>query len=575
MAEDIKNPTKTLANVLEVVQEANLSPSQRRDMKSAIKRIAEMASAVPATVPAEAPALRQKLAKILPAAHGVSPKTWANLRSQLRAALRLADVIDSMGPGSAMLDPAWAPLVRAIAEDKRLSCGLACFFNWCTAQSIAPHQVNDAVVQRFCSWLENRTLCAKPRNVVRLIPKLWNEAGEKMEGWPKTKLTILSFKWPPKRIQWGALSESFRRDADACLAARGKPDLFDERPDAPRGPLAASTLHQQRVHLRLAASVLIESGIALADIKSLADLVEPERFKTILRHYHEQADRKPNAFVISLSITLIQVAQCYLGASADEVAKLKQIARKLPPVPLDLTQKNKATALQFESDRLRAKFLFLPEQLMAEVARDLARGQLRFVEAQVAIAIDIDLVIPLRPQNLCSLTWRRHFAEPDGPKGQLLLHIPAQETKSKLQDLVAEIPDDVARRLRWYRRHILPRLNADPDGPLFVTSKGIAKSQETLSQQFTESINHRLGVHLTLHQLRHLGAIWYLEEHPEDFETPRCFLGHAWSKTTRVYAGSSTRRASKAYSRFVIEKRDALKLKRKPQLKRKSTKGSP
>jgi integrase len=434
--------------------------------------------------------------------------------------------------------------------------------------------VNDAVVQRFCSWLENRTLCAKPRNVARLIPKLWNEAGEKMEVWPKTKLTILSFKSPPKRIQWGALTESFRRDADACLAARGRPDLFDERPDAPRGPLAASTLHQQRVHLRLAASVLIESGIAVADIKSLADLVESERFKTILRHYHEQADRKPNAFVISLSITLIQVAQCYLGASADEVAKLKQIARKLPPVPLDLTQKNKALALQFESDHLRAKLLFLPEQLMAEVARNLARGQLRFVEAQVAIAIDIDLVIPLRPQNLSSLIWRRHFTEPDGAKGRLLLHIPAEETKSKLQDLVAEIPDDVARRLRWYRRHILPRLKADPDGPLFATSKGTAKTQETLSQQFTETIKHRLGVHLTPHQLRHLGAIWYLEEHPEDFETPRAFLGHAWSKTTRVYAGSSTRRASKAYSRFVIEKRDALKLKRKPQLKRTSKKGS-
>jgi integrase len=130
-------------------------------------------------------------------------------------------------------------------------------------------------------------------------------------------------------------------------------------------------------------------------------------------------------------------------------------------------------------------------------------------------------------------------------------------------------------RLRWYRRHILPRLGADPEGPLFVTRKGTAKTQETLSQQFTETLERRLGVHLTPHQLRHLAAIWYLEEHPEDFETLRALLGHAWSKTTRVYAGSSTRRASKAYVRFVIEKRDALKLKRKRQRKRKSKKGSP
>ena len=87
-----------------------------------------------------------------------------------------------------------------------------------------------------------------------------------------------------------------------------------------------------------------------------------------------------------------------------------------------------------------------------------------------------------------------------------MLHIPAQETKSKLQDLVAEIPDDVARRLRWYRRHILPRLDADPERrSLRHQSRAAAKTQETLTQQFTETIKRRLGVHLTPHQFRHLG----------------------------------------------------------------------
>ena len=58
--------------------------------------------------------------------------------------------------------------------------------------------------------------------------------------------------------------------------------------------------------------------------------------------------------------------------------------------------------------------------------------------------------------------------EPDGTKGRVLLHIPKEETKSKLQDIVAELPEEVARRLRWYRRNILPRLGADPNGRLFV-----------------------------------------------------------------------------------------------------------
>ena len=45
----------------------------------------------------------------------------------------------------------------------------------------------------------------------------------------------------------------------------------------------------------------------------------------------------------------------------------------------------------------------------------------------------------------------------------------------------------------------------------------------------------------------------YLEENPEDLETAKALLGHAWTKTTLIYVGSSSRRASRAYNRFVFE----------------------
>ena len=219
------------------------------------------------------------------------------------------------------------------------------------------------------------------------------------------------------------------------------------------------------------------------ETSSLADLVRPERFKKILRYYHNQANGEPNAFVIGLAKTLIQVAQYHAGATSKEVGELKRIAGNLPAVPFDLTAKNKSLLRQLESDRLRAKLLFLPEQLMGEVAKDLESGRVRFVEAQVAIAIDILLAVPLRPQNLTCLNWRQHFSEPNGPRGQLLLHIAAGDTKTKRHDITVEVPDEVARRLRWYRRHILPRLGADVNGYLFVTEKGIQKSQATLTHR--------------------------------------------------------------------------------------------
>ena len=151
------------------------------------------------------------------------------------------------------------------------------------------------------------------------------------------------------------------------------PISFDERLNAPKRALAASTLHQQREHIRLAASVLIESGIPKEDIKSLSDLVEAERFKLVLRHYLG-SDGKPNAFVISIGKTLIQVAYYHVGADAEHLARLTAIAAKLPSIPFDLTAKNAALLRQFELPKLRAKLLFLPEVLIAEVREALEGG---------------------------------------------------------------------------------------------------------------------------------------------------------------------------------------------------------
>ena len=552
-----------------------VSPAGRRRWigRSATERLCAMAGVAPASMPANAPSVRAILSKIRPAAHGITAKTWANLLSRFRVELRLADVIDPNHAGYAATHPAWAPLVQAIAGDKRLSTGLAVFHNWCATRGITPKSAN-AAFRDFGTWLDERTLYPRPRDVLRRVPQLWNEASENIDVWPKVKLALISFRAPPKRHQWSDLTESLRRDTEAYCAMRENPDPFDERPNAPPRPLAASTLRQQRVHIRLAASILIDGGIPVEEIASLADLVEPERFKVVLRHYHKRANEQPNAFVVGLAKTLIQVAYYHVGASPEEIAHLKRIASKLPSIPLELTAKNKALLRKFESDRLKAELLFLPEKLVATVTKALETGRFDFVKAQVAVAIDFQLVVPLRPQNLSRLNWQRHFIEPDGPTGRLLLHLPKAETKSRKQDFTVEIPDHVARRLRWYRRQILPRLSADVNGDLFVTRKGVRKDQETITIQITRVIEDHLGIYMTVHQFRHIAGASYLEDNPEDMETARALLGHAWSKTTRIYAGSSSRRASRAYNRFVFEKREALRLKRKRQRTRKP-KGTP
>ena len=128
----------TLADVLGLIDQAGLAGTRRRDMISALKRICEMAGATPASVRAEPSVLKEMLSRIRPAAHGVSAKSYSNLRSLLAAALELAGVIEPSGRGSGRRHPEWGPLLQAVADDQRLSNGLAAFANWCAGQGISP-----------------------------------------------------------------------------------------------------------------------------------------------------------------------------------------------------------------------------------------------------------------------------------------------------------------------------------------------------------------------------------------------------------------------------------------------------
>ena len=177
----------------------------------------------------------------------------------------------------------------------------------------------------------------------------------------------------------------------------------------------------------------------------MADLVEPERFKSILRHYHERANRKPNAFVIwsgqdphsGCPISRRCSSRAYRPAQA---LRLQASADPLRPHG----QEQGSRCANLSPTGCGRSFFSFPSSSWQRSRKTLETGRLDFVKAQVAIAIDFELVIPLRPQNLSRLNWQRHFSEPDGPKGRLLLHIPAAETKSRRQDFVAEVPEDVA-----------------------------------------------------------------------------------------------------------------------------------
>jgi hypothetical protein len=103
--------------------------------------------------------------------------------------------------------------------------------------------------------------------------------------------------------------------------------------------------------------------------------VERENVKTVLRHYYARGNWQPNAFAIALSKTLLQIARHHVGVGPERLANLRAAAGKLPPIPVDLTAKNKELLRLLEPDRLRAKLLFLPEETVALLKADKERRE--------------------------------------------------------------------------------------------------------------------------------------------------------------------------------------------------------
>ena len=157
----------------------------------------------------------------------------------------------------------------------------------------------------------------------------------------------------------------------------------------------------------------------------------------------------------------------------------------------------------------------------------------------------------MRCQNLITLNGRRHIREL--PDGSIRLLIPKGETKTKRFDLVFDLDAETSKMLRWVRKDFLPAIDADPEGDLFAMPGGTRRGQGSFCEAVKSAIKAHIGIEMTVHQFRHAAAKLYLDTHPEDFETIRQLLGHSFGKTTLLYAGLSSERASRSYGESRLE----------------------
>ena len=554
---------RSLADLLaDLDRDESLSPTRCRDLRSAVHRFCALVERDPARVPASIAEIRGAINGLTAGRAGMSIKTCQNLRANLLAALRHGA---TTAPSRALLAPAWQDLYDRL-PNKRMTSGLSRFLRFCSAGGIAPEAVDDPVVQDFVAWLGEATFVRKPRELHRRTCRLWNEAANSISGWPQRRLTLPDYREPRTTIPLSEMPLPFQRDVERYLDWLAKPDPFDD--ERPRRALKPRTLKLRRNQIELAASALLHRGHDRERLRSLEDLVAVESVKEILRHYLTQNEPRSPAFLNNFAQTLFSIAKEWVQVDEPLLEGLRNVRRRLPPVPTGMTEKNRGMLRQFEESETLRRLLLLPQQLLAETRKAGANSERAAIKAQLAVAIELLLMAPIRMSNLIAIRVGEELIRPGGRTGSYRLVIDPAETKNA-EPIEFALPPELSDMIDFYLQQFHPLLTRPDNRYLFPARAGGHKAQQTLSQQLQEKLLERLGFKMTPHQFRHLSAWLYLRRHPGNFVTVQKLLGHKNIKTTiNFYAKLDTAMAAQHYDALIAEEREALKATPPPRRRR-------
>lgn len=146
---------------------------------------------------------------------------------------------------------------------------------------------------------------------------------------------------------------------------------------------------------------------------------------------------------------------------------------------------------------------------------------------QLAVAIAILLIAPIRISNLVALRFDRHLFRPGGSRSLWLIDIPEDEVKNRVR-LVHELPHRATTLLDRFRRDFRPRI-AELGNPYLFPAGSHHRSTVVMSQAIRHCIADWVGIQMTPQQFRHLaGLLMY-----DDLEALAQLLGDKSTRTVR------------------------------------------
>jgi integrase-like protein len=529
----------------------DLPEQKRRHWTTSLRRIAKVFDKPLEVIPARYSAVRADLAQLHHVPAGLTAKTLANHRSSTKAALLWLAREKGVPEHGAPLTPPWKELQSQI-RDRLVRWRLSSLMRFCSASHIAPIDVDEGVVERLMSYRSQTGMSASDA-FRRLVARAWNSNVGNIHGWPARRLIEPPIKTAVE-LSWADFPEGLRRDVDRYLD--GLTRVRRSRAGQRIRPLKPSTLRTRRAELAAAARMAVKTGVPIETLSSFSALLAPEVVRKILDAYWQQNGETPKVFTIDLACRFVAIAKetkCLDDAACERLDEMRQTLEEHREG--GLTDKNIAFIRQVLTSGVWRRVVKLPQAMMIAARAARAYAPVRSaVTAQLAVAIAILTVAPVRLANLASIKLGFNLIKPNGPDSNYWLVFPRYDVKNRVK-LEYPLEPSLSRLIDEYIHNFRPvLLRGRNEDWLFPGQRGGGKGKISFGGQITERIYKATGLQPTVHQFRHAAGALILQRRPGEYELVRQLLGHRNVQTTiKFYIGLANIQASEIFSEIVFE----------------------
>jgi hypothetical protein len=531
-----------------IEQAADLSEQRRRHWVCSLRQIAKWLDRPAEVIPARWQSVRISVGQLHHARVGVTAKTLANHKSNIRAALRWFGKEHDVPQQGTRLSAEWTRFRDRL--DKHLRQRLYSLIRHCSARSIDPSLVDDEVFDHYWRYRAETTGLASNNTARRFMIRAWNTCAVAMDGWGLRRLTEPPIK--AAEPAWEYFPADLRRDVDDYFAGLAK---VHRSPNGKRiQPCSPGTIRTRRAELAAMARMAVRLGVPIESLTSLAALLQPDLVERVIDAYWQRNGVEPTISTIDLGWKLLRMARETGCLDQAALNRLDEISAALEPHRREgLTPKNLQLIRQVLTDGVWGEVVSLPNVLMhqARSAKDYAPIKAA-VSAQLAVAIAILTFAPVRLSNLASIELGQNLIKPGGLNTPYWLVFPHYDVKNKV-DLNFKFDQPLTDLIDEYVHEFRPTLLRGANASwLFPGEGGQPKNKLEFGKQITRRIQKAVGLRITPHQFRHAAAAIYLKHHPGEYETVRRLLGHRdIQTTTRFYCGLLTMQATEQFGKLI------------------------